>query len=170
MATTLQEKSKETTPVRAETGFFANPFVAMRRLSDDMEHLFENVWGTRRLPSLWRETEWGARWTPEIEMFERKGELVLRADLPGLTKEDVKVEITDNELVIEGERKEEKEKKEKGYYACERSYGSFYRAIALPEGVNVGEAKATFKDGVLEISMPAPKAHERHGRRLEIKV
>jgi HSP20 family protein len=72
-------------------------------------------------------------------------------------------------LVIQGERKEEKERKEKGYYASERSYGVFYRAILLPEGVKADEAKATFKDGVLEIAMPAGKLPEKHGRQLEIK-
>jgi HSP20 family protein len=171
MATAIEERRHpETVPARAEVGLFTNPFLAMRRLSDEMEHLFGDFWGPHRVPSLWRETGFGARWTPNIEMFERKGELVVRADLPGLTKEDVKVEITDNELVIEGERKEEKERKEQGYYACERSYGSFYRAVALPEGVNFGEAKATFKEGVLEITMPAPKVPEKHGRRLEVKT
>lgn len=169
MATAIEER-KEKIPARAEVGFLANPFAVMRRLSDEMEHLFEGFLGPRRMPTPWREVEWGTRWAPDIEMFERKGELVVRADLPGLTKEDVKVEITDNELVIEGDRKQEKERKEKGYYACERSYGSFYRSVALPEGINVGEAKASFKEGVLEITMPAPKVPEKHGRRLEIKT
>jgi HSP20 family protein len=171
MATAIEKTERpETTLAHSELGFFSNPFLAMRRLSGEMEHLFENVWGPRRVPSLWRDTEFGARWTPEIEMFERKGELVVRADLPGLTKDDLRVEITDGELVIEGERKEEKERKEKGYYASERSYGSFYRSVALPEGVNVGEAKAAFKEGVLEITLPAPKVPEKHGWRLEIKT
>ena len=147
-----------------------SPFTLMRRLSDDMERIVEDTWGARRFPRLLRTLELpDTRWTPDIEAFERKGEFVVRADLPGMTKDNVKVEVSDGVLVIQGERKEEKEQKEKGYYAAERSYGSFYRALPLPEGVKTDEAKATFKDGVLEIAMPAGKPPEKHGRQLEIK-
>ena len=156
---------------RYEPGLLSSPFSLMRRLSDDMERVFEDTWGARRLPRLLRGFEVGeSRWLPNIEAFERKGEFVVRADLPGLNKDQVKVEISDGELVIQGERKEEKEQKEKGYYACERSYGAFCRAIPLPEGIKSDEAKAAFKDGVLEITMPAGKLPEKHGRRLEIKT
>ncbi len=150
----------------------ATPFTAMRRLSDEMERLFEGTWGHRlpsMWPSVWRGREAGEGWVPEVEVFERKGELVVRADLPGLTKDQVTVEITDNELVIQGERKEETERKEHGYYTTERSYGAFYRCVPLPEAVKAEEAKATFKNGVLEITMPAPRLPDKHGRRLEVK-
>lgn len=147
-----------------------SPFAMMRRLSDDMERIFEDRWGVRRFPRLLRGLELPeVRWTPSIEAFERKGEFVVRADLPGMSKDNVKVEVSDGELVIQGERTEEKEQKEKGYYASERSYGAFYRALPLPDGVKADDAKATFKDGVLEIVMPAAKLPERHGRQLEIK-
>jgi HSP20 family protein len=147
-----------------------SPFTLMRRLSDDMERVFEDTWGARRVPRLFRALEIPeTRWTPNIEAFERKGEFVVRADLPGMTKDNVKVEVSDGEIVIQGERNEEKEQKEKGYYASERSYGAFYRALPLPEGVKADDAKATFKDGVLEIVMPAAKLPEKHGRQLEIK-
>lgn len=147
-----------------------SPFTLMRRLSDDMERIVEDTWGARRFPRLFRALEAPEmRWTPDIEAFERKGEYVVRADLPGMTKDNVKIEISDGELVIQGERTEEKEQKEKGYYASERSYGAFYRALPLPDGVKIDEAKATFKDGVLEIAMPAGKLPEKHGRQLEIK-
>jgi HSP20 family protein len=135
-----------------------------------MERMFEDTWGAHRFPRLFRALEVPeSRWTPNIEVFERKGEFVVRADLPGMTKDHLKVEVSDGELVIQGERKEEKEQKEKGYYASERSYGAFYRALPLPEGVKADEAKATFKDGVLEIVMPAAKLPEKPGRQLEIK-
>lgn len=147
-----------------------SPFTLMRRLSDDMERIVEDTWGARRFPRLFRALEAPeTRWTPDIEAFERKGEFVVRADLPGMTKDNVKIEISDGELVIQGERTEEKEQKEKGYYASERSYGAFYRALPLPDGVKIDEAKATFKDGVLEIAMPAGKLPEKHGRQLQIK-
>lgn len=148
----------------------ASPFTLMRRLSDDMERIFEDTWSARRFPRLFRGFELPqVRWTPNIEAFDRKGEFVVRADLPGMTKDNVKVEVSDGELVIQGERKEEKELKEKGYYASERSYGAFYRALPLPDGVKADDAKATFKDGILEIVMPAAKVPEKHGRQLEIK-
>jgi HSP20 family protein len=155
---------------RSEPAAYTSPFSLMRRLSDDMERMFEETWGGHRLPRVFRNRDLAApRWTPSIEAFERKGEFVVRADLPGMAKDNIKVEVTDGDLVIQGERKEEKEQKEKGYYACERSYGAFYRAVLLPEGVKADEAKATFKDGVLEIAMPAGKMPEKHGRQLEIK-
>jgi HSP20 family protein len=154
---------------RYEPGMLANPFSMMRRLSNDIERMFEDVWGTRRVPSLWRGTGMTERWAPDIEVFDRKGELVVRADLPGMTKDEVKVEIADGNLTIQGERREEKERSEKGYYTCERAYGTFFRSIALPEGARVDEAKASFKNGVLEVTMPAPRMAETHGRQLEIK-
>lgn len=147
-----------------------SPFTLMRRLSDDMERIVEDTWGVRRFPRLFRPLELpDTKWTPDVEAFESKGEFIVRADLPGMSKDNVKIEVSDGELVIQGERKEEKEQKEKGYYACERSYGAFYRALPLPDGVKSDEAKATFKDGVLEITMPAGKLPEKHGRQLEIK-
>lgn len=154
---------------RAEPTILSSPFSLMRRLSDDMERLFEDNWGARRFPRLFRGMDLTeTRWTPDIEVFQRKGEFVVRADLPGLTRDNVSVETSDGELVIRGERKEEKEQKVKDYYACERSYGSFYRAVPLPEGVKADEAKASFKDGVLEIAMPVGKIPEKQGRQVEI--
>jgi HSP20 family protein len=166
------ERAKEEKGTLAgyEPALLSSPFSLMRRLSADMERVFEDTWGARQFPRLFRGFDLAeTRWTPDIEAFDRKGEFVVRADLPGMTRDNIKVEVLDNQLVIRGERKEEKEQKEKGYYACERSYGAFYRALPLPEGVKCDEAKATFKDGVLEIAMPAGKAPEKHGRQLDIK-
>jgi HSP20 family protein len=166
----VERSTEEKGLARSQPPGLSSPFSLMRRLSDDMERIFEDTWGTHRIPRLFRNLDLATtRWTPDIEVFERKGEFVVRADLPGMTKDNVKVEVSEGDLVIQGERKEEKEQKEKGYYACERSYGAFYRAVPLPEGVKADEAKATFKDGVLEIAMPAGKAPEKHGRQLEIK-
>jgi HSP20 family protein len=109
-----------------------------------------------------------ATWVPQIEIFERKGELCVRADLPGMTKDNIDVEITGNTLVLRGERRSEhEEEEEQGYYRTERSYGSFYRTIPLPEGIDAENAEASFRNGVLEITMPAPERGER--RRLEIR-
>jgi HSP20 family protein len=107
-------------------------------------------------------------WSPEVEVFEREGQLVVRADLPGLTKDDVNVEVSDDAINISGERKSEHEERGEGYYRSERSYGNFYRSIPLPEGVNAENLDATFRNGVLEITMPAPQRQSR-GCQIEIK-
>lgn len=151
------------------------PFGFVKRFADDMEHLFGDFQGVR-VGSLFgreffpftKEFE-HVDWVPKVEVLKHNGDLTVRADLPGLKKDDVKVELTDEALTISGERKEEKEEKHEGYYRSERSYGSFYRCIPLPEGVKTDTAKAEFRDGVLEVTMQAPKS-EIHGRLLEIKT
>lgn len=173
--------SQETSLARRDEWFPSvlsrRPFAFMRRFSEEMDRLFADFgfgrdWLT---PSFGRDLaprgfgDFGeALWSPQVEMFERDGQLIVRADLPGLTKDDVKVEVTDNSINLSGERKSEREEKDAGYYRSERSYGSFYRSIPLPEGVNADDANATFKNGVLEIAMAAPQAKPR-GRRLEVK-
>jgi HSP20 family protein len=105
-------------------------------------------------------------WAPEVEVFQKNNELTIKADLPGLRKDEVSVELTDDAVTIQGERKREHEEEREGVYSSERSYGSFYRVIPLPEGAITEQANANFRDGVLEITMPAPPASK--GRRLEI--
>jgi HSP20 family protein len=147
------------------------PFSMMNRFAEEMERMFEDLgigrsWLASRIrPGM---AEIGqAMWSPQIEIFERGGQFIVRADLPGLTKDNVKVDITDEALIIQGERKQEHEEDREGWHRSERSYGSFYRSIPLPEGIKAEEAKANFRDGVLEISMPAPQ-HE--GRRRQIDI
>lgn len=154
-----------------------SPFSFMRRFSEEMDRLFEDFGFGRGLsaPSFGRDLLQGfgsfgqSVWSPQVEVFEREGQLVVRADLPGLNKDDVKVEVTDDWVTITGERKQEHEEKRDGFYRSERSYGSFYRQIPLPEGVNADDANATFKDGVLEITMQAPQGQQQRSRRLEIR-
>jgi HSP20 family protein len=169
-----KEQSTELAPKEAKPITASTPFGFMRRFATDMERLFEEFEGFR-FPSLFgreffpftREFE-RVGWVPEIEVRQKNGEFVVRADLPGLKKDDVKVELTDNLLTISGERKEEKEEKREGYYRSERNYGSFYRQVPLPEGAKSETATAKFTDGVLEITMQAPE-REPETRRLEIK-
>ncbi len=155
----------------------SSPFAFMRRFSEDMDRLFDDFgFGSNWLgPSFGRDffpRSLGefrqSLWSPQIETFEREGQLVIRADLPGLKKDDVNVEITDDAITISGERREEDEERREGYYRSERAYGSFFRSIPLPEGVNAEDANATFNNGVLEITIQAPQLQSR-GRRLEIK-
>ena len=150
-----------------------SPFSLMRRFSEEMDRLFGDVGlggglaaGFGREFSRLADLE-GSMWLPQVETFERNGKLIVRADLPGLNKDDINVNITDDAIKIRGERRQEKEENEEGYYRSERSYGTFYREIPLPSGVNGEEAKASFRDGVLEITMPAP-ARRPSSRRIEI--
>src|SRR5262249_11858986 len=106
--------------------------------------------------------------SPHVDMFERNGKLVLSADMPGLSKDDVKVDITEDAVLIEGERKYEHEEHEGGVYRSERSYGQFRRHIPLPQGVKTESATANFKNGVLEITMEAPQLTKTR-RRIPIK-
>jgi HSP20 family protein len=100
-------------------------------------------------------------WAPLVEVRERDGNLVVNAELPGLDKEDVKVEVTNEGLVIQGERKREREEERGGIHRSERSYGAFYRLIPLPEGANIEQAKAKFNNGVLQVQVPIPKSQEK---------
>ena len=147
-----------------------SPFRMLERFADEMDRIFDDF-GFGRLRG--RQPGRGLlssedMWSPELEVFHRGGELVIRVDLPGLTKDDVKVDVSENQLTIEGERQRQHEEEREGVYRSERSYGRFYRVLPLPEGVIADQAKAAFRDGVLEITMPAPPEQARRGRRLEI--
>jgi HSP20 family protein len=150
-----------------------SPFSLMRRFSEEMDRLFGDFgFGGSLASGFGREFGRladleGSMWLPQVEAFERDGKLIVRADLPGLTKDDINVDITDDAIKIRGERRQEKEENEEGYYRSERSYGSFYREIPLPSGVNRDEANASFRNGVLEITVPAP-ARQTGSRRIEI--
>jgi HSP20 family protein len=139
-----------------------DPFAVLRQMASELDRVFEAPFGTAfRWPSFrgFAFPE-AAKWAPEIDVFERDNRLVTKVDLPGLKKEDVKVEVTDGYLSISGERKAETEEKTDNFYRCERSYGSFYRAVPLPEGAKLEDVKATFADGVLEVSVPLPAKAE----------
>jgi len=145
------------------------PASFVRKFLDEMNRVAEDLGVGRGLLSTLERDLPGGAWAPQVEMFQRDGELVLRADLPGLSKDDVKVELADNALTIEGERRSEREEKKEDFYRSERSYGKFYRRVPLPEGVNTETAKASFRDGVLEVTMAAPKREVRAARKLEIR-
>jgi HSP20 family protein len=106
---------------------------------------------------------------PEDRVFEENNRLVTRVDLPGVKKEDVSVEVTDGHLTLSGERKRETEERKDDFYRSEREYGSFYRVVPLPEGVKLDDVKATFSDGVLEVSVPLPARPEAKVRKVQIE-
>lgn len=108
------------------------------------------------------------RWVPPMDLVETDADYVLRADLPGMAEQDVKIELEDNVLTISGERRSEDEQRKAGYYRLERSFGSFRRSLTLPEGVDSEAIKATFANGVLEVRIPKPE--QRQPRRVQISV
>jgi len=146
--------------------FRMSPFALMRRFMEDIEQ----QWGQSRMGrgGQGMAAAGSEFFAPPIEVLERDGHLVVRAELPGLTKDDVQVEVTEETLTIEGERRAEHEERQGGFFRSERRYGTFCRHIPLPEGVNAEQVTATFKDGILEIAMPAPQRQVR-GRQIEIQ-
>jgi HSP20 family protein len=136
--------------------FSSDPFSWMRRFHEEMDRTFARFFGKES------DGESGV-WYPAIDVSERDGQLQVHAELPGLKPEDIKVEVTDDALIIQGERKYEHEDKKGGVYRSERRYGQFYREIPLPEGANAEQAKAQFRDGILEVVLPV--AEQSNNRR-----
>ena len=144
----------------------ASPFSFMRRFGEDMEKLLSDFgFGNDLMKRGFGQI---ADWAPQVEVFERDGQLIARAALPGLNKDDVKVELRDDAIILRGERRQEHEEQGEDYYRCEVSHGSFYREIPLPENVNTSQAQAAFRDGVLEITMPIARGETR-SRQLQIQ-
>lgn len=104
----------------------------------------------------------GRRWIPAMDLVEDGDAYVLRADLPGLTEDDVSIELEDNVLTVSGERKSEHEQRRDGVVRVERSFGSFARQLTLPEGVDPARIAATFENGVLEVRVPKPEERKPH--------
>lgn len=164
-------------------GTTTSPFHLMRTMADDIERLFSDVdfarvgFGLtspqRFAPAFdpWRSEARlsEAAWAPQLETFRRDGNLVVRADLPGLSKDNITIETEDDVLMISGERTDEAKDERDDFYRSERSYGRFFRAIQLPEGVNTEQIEASFKDGVLEVTVPAPKVASTRHRQVKIR-
>jgi HSP20 family protein len=134
--------------------FNMNPFSLMRRLSEEMDRSFSSGLQGRGHGQ-------SGMWSPAIEVSERDGNYIVSAELPGLNKDNVNVEVTDDAVIIRGERKYEHEENQRGVHRTERHYGEFHRVVPLPEGINADQAKANFRDGVLEISVPMPQQRNR---------
>jgi HSP20 family protein len=174
----MPERQTSITPVREEQrrlarhdpfgDWSASPLRALQRFADEVDRMFDDVGIGRRWGS-WPtsgERTTSFAWAPEVDIVQKNNELTVKVDLPGLKRDEVTVDVSEDAITIQGERRRESEEEREGFYRSERSYGSFYRVIPLPEGAITDEAKATFRDGVLEITMPAPPKSK--GRRLEI--
>jgi len=117
-----------------------------------MERLFED-WPFRWRP--WSRRALAVReWTPKLDMFDRGDRVIIKAELPGVNKEDIDLSVAGGILTIKGERKAEEEVEDEDYYCCERYRGSFYRAIQLPADVDTDKIEANYENGVLEINLP----------------
>ena len=128
-------------------------------LQSDMNRLFDSFFGRRS-------GNGDRRWMPAMDLIETEDHLVLRADLPGLSEDDVDIEIKDNVLTVSGERKTESEDKGEGYHRVERAFGSFARSLTLPQGIKADDVEARFDNGVLEVRIPKPE--ERKPQRVQI--
>ena len=139
--------------------FSSSPFALLREMTDWMDRSWGGSLGTASRGAA-RENR---MWSPAMEVRQKDNNLIVCADLPGIDQNDVKVEIENDTLVIQGERKKEQTDEREGWHRTERSYGSFYRAIPLPEGAKTDEAKADFRNGVLEVRVPVeqPKSNRR---------
>jgi HSP20 family protein len=147
------------------------PFSELGRWEREMERVFDDFIGRRVRPV------WGDRWwpgesiglsTPAVDLYEEKDEIVVKTELPGIAKDDIQVNVSDHLLTIKGEKKKEEETKEKNFYRSERSYGSFSRSVELPADVHGEKARASFKNGVLEIRLP--KTEEAKKKEVKVKV
>src|SRR4051812_26335754 len=126
--------------------------------SGDLHRLFNTLFEDTAAPA--------QRWVPAMDLVEADDHFLLKADLPGLSEEDVAIEVRDNALTISGERKAEHERRERGWYRVERSFGRFSRSLSLPEGVDPDGISASFDRGVLSVTIPKPE--QRKPRRIQI--
>jgi HSP20 family protein len=135
------------------------PFEGLTRWFDDMDPWFDTGLPTDGTDKMWR---------PAIDVEEKDGQYMVRADLPGLKKKDIHVELHDGYLTLRGERKSEHEENKDNYHRIERTYGTFERTFRVPEGVTEKDIHAKYKDGVLELTVPTPKVVEP--KTTEVKI
>jgi HSP20 family protein len=139
-----------------------DPARELDSLQSDMNRLFDSFFGGSRAAN----GSIGRRWIPAMDLVETEDQLVLRADLPGISEEDVNIEVKDGVLTVSGERKAEHEEKSEGFYRVERAFGGFSRSLTLPRDVDAGAIDAGFDRGVLEVRIPKPE--ERRPTRVQI--
>ncbi len=150
------------TLVRWEPIWSRAPWMGLTNLQMRMNHLLGDFFHSDDEPS-------AVNWTPRVEVSENEGHFEVTAELPGLEREDVKVELQDNVLILSGEKRvEREEKKDHNVYMCERAYGSFKRSFQLPAQVAAKGIKAEFKNGVLAVFLP--KVEEARPKQIEVKV
>jgi HSP20 family protein len=182
MATDTRHKIQRSTPPRRTAAARVEheqnahgPFGVMRQMQDEVDRWFNRFgvdpsWAS---PSAWMASAAEAagklgEWMPSIDAFQRGNEFVVRADVPGMTRNDLTVEVGEDAVTISGERKHDQKEEKDGVFWSERSYGTFCRVVPLPPGAISESAKANFNNGVLEIVMQAPSPESRRGRKIDI--
>lgn len=130
-----------------------DPVREMDSLQSDMNRVFDRFFDAKSTSG----NGAARRWIPSMDLVESEEELILRADLPGMTRDDVNIEIKDGVLTISGERRAEHQDRAEGFHRVERAFGSFSRSLSLPDGIDAGKVEADFKDGVLEVRVPKPE-------------
>ena len=142
-----------------------DPFQEMVSMRDRIDQVFDGYFG--RFSGISDEAL-ERTWAPPVDIYENKDHIIVKAELPGMKKDDISIEVKGNVLTLTGERKHEKETKKENYYRIERSYGKFSRSFTLPDSVKVDKVKANYKDGVIEISLP--KTEKSKAKAIPIKV
>jgi len=140
-----------------------DPFKELTTLREEIDRIFDSFFG--RVPAV---AEREVAWLPALNLEETDDEFIVKVELPGLKKEDVKIHLTDDSLTISGERKMEKEEKGKTYHRVEMAYGRFQRTITFPSEVEPDKARATYKDGILTITVP--KSEKAKPKEIEIEI
>jgi HSP20 family protein len=159
-------KEKETKAVAPRRSF-----MDLGRWERDMERMMEDFFGRRTRPwwpERWFRTEEMEATAPAVDLYEEKDDIVVKAELPGIDKDNIEVSLTDHTITIKGEKKKEEEVKEENYYRSERSYGPFVRTLELPRDVHTDKVKASFKNGILEARLP--KTEEAKAKEVKVKV
>ncbi|MDI6716915.1 MAG: Hsp20/alpha crystallin family protein [Actinomycetota bacterium] len=137
-----------------------DPWKELMRMQEELSRTFERVFGPERARVTF--------WVPDVDIYEKDNNIIVRMDLPEVKPEDVEVSVIDNMLRVKGERKRAEEVREENYYRMERQYGAFERTIDLPVAVKTEEIEATYHDGVLEVALP--KAEEKKIKEIKVKA
>jgi HSP20 family protein len=156
-----KEKKKDWEVERYRPSTWLSPF---DRMEDIFEEFFRRPFRSR-LPRLFEEGEP----TPSVDIYEEGDNIIMKSEMPGMSKEDVEVNLTDDTITISGTKKKEEKVEKKDYYHLERSFGSFKRSFALPSEVQSDKAKASFKDGVLEVTIPKSEEAKKKEKKLKIE-
>ena len=169
MASTTKEKEATALTTQKPTEIMPRALDMERWFDRMVEDFWRRPFPTLLRPERWWPAETGTMMRmPAVDVYEEKDDVVIKAEIPGLSKEDISVQVIGSTLMIKGEKKREEEVKEDDYYRCERSFGSFTRAVALPSDVKADQVKASFKNGVLEVRMP--KTEEAKKKAITVKI
>ena len=164
----MAERSKEK---QVQTVSPRRPSELALRWEREEDRMMDDFFG-RRMRRWWPERWAGSEdinfEAPAVDLYEDKDDIVVKAELPGIDRDNVHVNLTDHTLIIKGEKKQDEEVKEENFYRCERSYGTFVRTLELPQDVQADKVKAAFKNGVLEVRMP--KTAESKPKGISINV